>query len=239
MNRIKEYFHDPMIVILAGLLVFLTLGTGISGCVNNSGNKTVICIDAAYGNSNKGYEGIVDEAEVTGKVADELESLLKSNRKFKVIRTDRSQSAKERSTFINESSIDAVISIHCAADADSSVTGMKNIAQVPATANAESSLKLAQYVSDAFKDEADSVFTGYMYYRSEDDMTFKEYVDASDTTTYPYDTYDILQNCTKTAIVTEFCHITSQNDVDNWCNEKGYKKAAELYYQAILKYYEQ
>ena len=239
MNRIKEYFHDPMIVILAVLLVFLTLGTGISGCVNNSGNKTVICIDAAYGDSNKGYEGIVDEAEVTGKVADELESLLKSNRKFKVIRTDRSQSVKQRSTFINESAADAVISIHCAQDADSSVTGMKNIAQVPSVTGANSSLKLAQCISDAFKNDADSVFTGYMYYRSEDDTVLKEYVDASDTTTYPYDTYDLLQNCTKTPVVTELCHNTSQSDVDNWCNEKGYKKAAQLYYQAILKYYEQ
>lgn len=239
MNRIKEYFHDPMIVILAGLLVFLTLGTGISGCVNNSGSKTVICIDAAYGEKNKGYEGIVDEAEVSGKVADELESLLKSNRKFKVVRTDRSQSAKERSAFINESSADAVISIHCAQNADSSVTGMKNIAQIPSVTSTQSSLKLAQCISDAFKDDTDSVFTGYMYYRSEDDMIFKEYIDASDTTTYPYDTYDILQNCKKTAVVTELCHNTSQSDVDNWCNEKGYKKAAELYYQAILKYYEQ
>lgn len=239
MKRIKDYFHDPMVVILAGLLVFLSLGTGISGCVNSSDNKTVICIDAAYGDSNKGYEGIVDEAEVTGKVGDELESLLKSNRKFKVIRTDRSQSVKERSTFINESSADAVISIHCAEDADSSVTGMKNIAQVPSVNSSESSLKLAKCVSDAFKDDEDSVFTGYLYYRPEDDMVFKEYVDALDTTTYPYDTYDLLKDCTKTAIITEYCHITSQSDVDAWCNEKGYKKAAELYYQAILKYYEQ
>lgn len=239
MNRIKDYFHDPMIVILAVLLVFLTFGTGISGCVNNSGNKTVICIDAAYGDDNKGYEGIVDEAEVTGKVADELESLLKSNRKFKVIRIDRSQSAKERSTFVNESSADMVISIHCAEDTDSSVSGMKNVAEIPSSSLNASSLKLAQYISDAFKADSDSVFTGYMYYRTEDDMTFKEYVDSNDTTTYPYDTYDLLQNCTKIAVVSEFCHITSQNDVDNWCNEKGYKKAANLYYQAILKYYEQ
>lgn len=238
MNKIKEYFKDPMIVILCGLLVFITLGMGISGCVSGTGNKTVICIDAAYGETNKGYEGIVSETEVSGKVADELSKLLESNRKFQVVRTDRRQSVKERCAAINESYVDFVISIHGAVDLDGSVQGMKNIASVPANVNSAASLKMAESVSNAFKNDMNAIFTGYMYYKPDGDMFIKEYIDETDTSTYPYDTYDLLQDCNKPVVISEYCHVTSQKDTDTWCNEKGYEKAAQLYYQAILKYYE-
>ena len=85
MKKLSEFlkkveWRDPMILILCGLLLFLVVGNGIHGIAEMSEKETVICIDAAFGGSLSGYEGKIDEAEVTGKVADELASLLDQNR---------------------------------------------------------------------------------------------------------------------------------------------------------------
>ena len=45
-NQLIENLKDPMIIILAALLIFLTCGTAISGC---RGRNTVIALDAAFG----------------------------------------------------------------------------------------------------------------------------------------------------------------------------------------------
>lgn len=92
LEKIRSFeWKDPMVIILVCLLVFLVTGTSIKGCLQMTAERKTVCIDGAFGGSFKGYEGIVNEAEVTGKVVDELAALLEKDRDFKVIRTDRSK----------------------------------------------------------------------------------------------------------------------------------------------------
>ena len=97
LEKIRSFeWKDPMVIILVCLLVFLVTGTSIKGCLQMTAERKTVCIDGAFGGSFKGYEGIVNEAEVTGKLVDELAALLEKDRDFIVIRTDRSKTVSER-----------------------------------------------------------------------------------------------------------------------------------------------
>lgn len=242
MKKLSEFlkkveWRDPMILILCGLLLFLVVGSGIHGIAEMSEKETVICIDAAFGGSLSGYEGKIDEAEVTGKVADELASLLDQNRNFRIIRTDRSDSVKQRTEQINREKPDFVLSIHAGGSMNPDDNGMHNICALPNAENADASMKMAECISDSFADNMDHVFTGYMYYCKSGDAYEMKYVDQKKTEKSSSETYQMLQLSGVPTVISDFCRVTSVSDVKNWCNEKGYKKAAQLYYQAILNYY--
>ncbi|MGM9941471.1 MAG: N-acetylmuramoyl-L-alanine amidase [Bulleidia sp.] len=234
-EEIREKLKDPMLVILAGLLVFLTLGTGIHGCTQLSRDKKVICIDAAYGGSLNGYEGIVNESEVTAKTADQLVSLLEEDRNYTVVRTTSGSSVSDRLQQIAKLQPDLVISIHAEGSMDGK-SGMRNCVQLKTNAHYESSVRLAQCISEAFE-SCTETFTGTMYYQPLEDGVFaRKDVDLSDSAEFTWDTWSIL-SCNCPAVVSDLCHVSSQSDVDLWCNDKGYETAAKLYYEAVNTYY--
>lgn len=234
-ETVKTELRDPMIIILACLLVFLTLGTGIHGCMQLTRDRKVICIDAAYGGSLNGFEGIVNEAEVTAKTADQLVSLLEEDRNYRVVRTTAGSSVESRLQEIEKLKPDLLLSIHAEGSMDGR-SGMRNSVQLKSSDHYDSSVKLAQCISDAFAGSTDT-FTGTMYYQPlEDGMYARKDVDLSDSAVFTWDTWSIL-NCDCTAVVSDLCHVSDQSDVDLWCNDSGYETAAKLYYEAIDGYY--
>ena len=236
-DRIRSFeWKDPMVIILVCLLLFLVAGTSIKGCLQLSVERKTVCIDGAFGGSLKGYEGIVDEAEVTGKVAEELVTLLNKDRNFKVITTDRSASVLQRVEKIRKSDASLVLSIHADGSMDPSADGMRNSVMKTGDVHRDDSILFAQCIEKAFSSTV-QVSNGTMLYEPlEGDIVSRKDVPFSDTTVYTYDTWTIM-NCEKVTVVSDLCHVTSQKDVDTWCNEEGYRTAAQLYYQAIREYY--
>ena len=236
-EKIRSYdWKDPMGIILASLLIFLSVGTSIKGCMDYSMERKTVCIDGAFGGSLKGYEGIVDEAEITGKVADALVSLLEKDRNFRVIETDRSLTASQRAEKIAESDAQLVLSIHADRSIDPSRSGMRNSVMKVGDVHRDESIKFAECIEHAFSSST-AVTNGTMVYEPLEENTFiRKDVDLSDTTVYTYDTWTIM-DCDKITVVSDLCYVTCQKDVDLWANEEGIQKAAELYYQALKEYY--
>lgn len=237
MEKIRSFdWKDPMVMILVCLLVFLSAGTSIKGCMQMGFEKKTVCIDGAFGGSLKGYEGLVDEAEVTGKTAEQLVSLLRKDRDFNVITTDRNTGVAERVEMIRNSDASLVLSIHADGSHDPSASGMRNSVMKNGDVHRDDSIRFAQCIEKAFTSIV-TVSNGTMLYEPlEGDIVSRKDVPFSDTTVYTYDTWDIM-SCEKVTVVSDLCHVTSQTDIDTWCSEEGYRKAAELYYQAIRDYY--
>lgn len=237
LEKIRSFeWKDPMVIILVCLLVFLVTGTSIKGCLQMTAERKTVCIDGAFGGSFKGYEGIVNEAEVTGKVVDELAALLEKDRDFKVIRTDRSKTVSERVEMIRNTDASLVLSIHADGSLDPSASGMRNSVLKTGDVHRDDSIRFAQCIAAAFSESCE-VDNGTMLYEPlEGGVVSRKDTALTDTTVYTYDTWAIM-DCEKVTVVSDLCHVTSQKDVDTWCHEEGYRKAAGLYYQAIRNYY--
>lgn len=234
----KLKFKDPMLVILVILLVFLTTGSFIQGIMPK---KTLIELDASYGGSETGYQGIINEADYTEEVVSRLSKLLKSDSHFEVLLThssDETSSMKERIEKINQDAPDAVISIHATGTPDTSKSGMNVYADIPTSSTHDISLGLAKSITDAFLIDEWVPALEYLYYKPYDDDSYQvQTVSSDDTTDYELETWGMMEKCDVPVIVVNQIYVTNQNDIDTWANEDGYTKAAELYYQAIRSYY--
>ena len=237
LEKIRSFeWKDPMVIILVCLLVFLVTGTSIKGCLQMTAERKTVCIDGAFGGSFKGYEGIVNEAEVTGKLVDELAALLEKDRDFIVIRTDRSKTVSERVEMIRNTDASLVLSIHADGSLDPSASGMRNSVMKTRDVHRDDSIRFAQCIANAFSGSLD-VHNGTMLYKPlEGGVVSRKDTDLTDTTVYTYDTWSIM-DCEKVTVVSDLCYVTCQKDVDTWCHEEGYRKAAGLYYRAIRNYY--
>ena len=226
----------------AGHIVYLThqylapfIKPGISTEeLNRLGEEFIISQGATP--SFKGYEGIVNEAEVTGKLVDELAALLEKDRDFIVIRTDRSKTVSERVEMIRNTDASLVLSIHADGSLDPSASGMRNSVMKTRDVHRDDSIRFAQCIANAFSGSLD-VHNGTMLYKPlEGGVVSRKDTDLTDTTVYTYDTWSIM-DCEKVTVVSDLCYVTCQKDVDTWCHEEGYRKAAGLYYRAIRNYY--
>ena len=238
-TRKKLDFRDPMLIILIILLIFLTMGTAIGGCTSNK--QITIVLDAAYGGDQPGYEGIVKEADVTQAIVEALSTKLQEDDHFAVQLThEKGQAATvtERAEVINKIHPDLVLSIHAGGNPNPEQSGQKIYADIPTDSANKVSLAAAQTIGREFAADGWNVFMGYMYYEPFDENTYSILnVDADDTTEYQYDTWDIMKASEAPVVVSDSFRVTNQADVDRWANEEGYKKAADLYYTALKKYY--
>lgn len=237
-NQLIENLKDPMIIILAALLIFLTCGTAISGC---RGRKTVIALDAAFGGEDTGYQGIINEADFTESVVEKLAVLLTDEGHFDVVLThDASTSAtvEDRVNKIKQDGADIVLSIHATGTPDATRNGQQIYADIPTKTTHDASLKLANCIHDAFTSDTWTPSVNYLYYQSFDDDSYQiETVASDDTNDYQLETWDMMEKCDVPVVICNQIYVTNQTDIDTWANEAGYQKAAEAYYQAIKNYY--
>jgi N-acetylmuramoyl-L-alanine amidase len=234
-------WKDPIVIVLCTILVFLTFGSAMGVATGVSKNAVKVEIDAAYGGTDTGYEGIVNEADVTENIVNELEKLLKNDRRFKVYRTHAAGTAlsvAERAAKIKKDDPMVVVSVHADGSPNIDLSGMHVYAEVPGNANHEASLNLANCISKAFTSETWPAYTGYLYYQPTDTENQYElkYVPASDTADYHMDTFELMKQCDMPVVVTSQFYVTNQSDVDQWASSDGYYKAAVDLYDALCEY---
>jgi N-acetylmuramoyl-L-alanine amidase len=234
-------WKDPIVILLCILLVFLTFGSTMSACSGASQNRVRIELDAAYGGSDTGYQGIVNEADVCQNIVTDLQALLKKDKRFQVLLSHEagtSSSVSERAKKINQDNPLFVISIHADGNPNAALSGMHVYADIPSSKNHEASLRLAQAAANAFTAEDWPVSTGYLYYQPyESDGTYEmKFVSSEDTSDYQLDTLALMKQCDMPVIVTNQFYVTNETDVSTWANEDGYQKAAQKLYYAICDY---
>lgn len=238
----KVNFKDPMVIILACLLVFLTCGTALGGCSGKTGgHRVVIELDAAYGGDNTGYEGLVSEADVSESIVSALRDKMSEDKHFTVLLTHQpgsSASVKERAEKINKDKPDLVLSIRADGSMDASASGQTVYADIPSSDYHEDSLKAANAVVKAFTSDNWTPSVKYRYYQpfENDEFTILD-VNSDDTKDYKLDTWDLMSACDVPVVISNQFYVTNQSDVDTWANESGYDKAAEAYYQALKDLY--
>lgn len=240
--RKKVSFRDPMVLILAALLVFLTIGTAFfSSKEEPLGNGIRIELDAAYGGDAKGYEGIITESEFNENVVNALETILKADTRFTVVRTHEAgtdASVEEKGEKITKDNPELVLSIHCAGTADETVSGMNVYAETPSMSSYEKSLAFANEIVNCFFENGFQVNEGYLYYIPYGENAYQmEMVDVSDTTVRDQKTWALMEETEVPVVVVEQIYCSNQSDVDTYANEEGYQKIANTYYQAILNMY--
>lgn len=236
--KIKKQWKDPMVIILVILLVFLTVGTAISGC---NGSKIVIELDAAYGGEDTGYQGIINESDFAESVVEKLAALLNDDSHFEVLLTHESgetSTVEERSNKINQDQPDIVLSIQASGTPDTSRSGQEIYADIPSDSTHDQSLKLAQAIAESFTSSTWTPTVNYLYYKPFDDDSYQlEIIDSSDTTDYQLETWELMGKCDVPVVISDQIYVTNQSDIDTWASEANYQKAAECYYSAIKNYY--
>ena len=241
-RRQKKQLREPLILILAAVFLFVSLGTGIAGCTGTAENirKIRIVIDAAYGGDNKGNTGLVNESDYSEGVTDALMERISYDSRFTALRTHEAQTplaVSDAAAFINTEQPEFVLSIHAAYDPDPSVSGMHIYADVPSSENHEQSLGLAQQLQKAFEGQVSSVDVGYMYYEPYTEGTFRlKRVGLEDEQPSDLETWSLMKQSEIPVVITEMIHVSNADDVGRWANEQGYADAAELYYQAFCAY---
>ncbi|MCH4208312.1 MAG: N-acetylmuramoyl-L-alanine amidase [Solobacterium sp.] len=202
--------------------------------------RITIELDAAFGGDQPGYEGIITEAEFNEKTVDALETLLKKDSHFTVLRTHEAgtaMSVDERAAKINEDQPDVVLCIRSEDDKSADVSGMKVYANIPTSEYHDQSLQLADAIKSAFTSDAWTPTAGYLYYKPVRTAYQLHYVDESDTTDYGEETLRLMQHCNVPVVVSTGIYVTSQSDVDTWANDDGYTLAAKQYYAALKEVY--
>ena len=236
----KKKIRNPLAVVLTVLLVFLGIGVTFAGYLHLSHDKIVIAVDAAYGGEQTGYTGLINEADFNEGVVNALCTRLADDDRFIVLRTHSAGTSRAILNIVrevNESKADLVLSIHAGYDPDPQKTGMHIYAEQPASDGHERSLELAHAIQETFADDL-SPEVNYMYYEpiGEDKYQLKV-VPEDDQNNYELATWTIMEKTLIPAVVTEQIYVSNEADVSAWANEEGYRKTAELYYNALCRYY--
>lgn len=228
------------VVLAVLIIVILVVHKGSSA----PDDKVRIMIDAGHGGDNSGMQALASEDEFDEKVTDLLVQKLSDDSDFEVLRTHETgtaMSVKDRAAVINEEKPDIVLSVHCASNPDSSLSGTRIFADIPSSRYHDESLKLADALKSVMEEDGDPVTEGYFYYHPiKDGSVYQEQIAAvDDTTDYQEDTFDLMMQSEAPVVLVQQMYVTNQADVDKWNNDEGYEKAAQLYYDAIKSVYEQ
>ena len=241
MTTDNKRITDPMMILLAVLLVFIGTGTMFGGC-SHKAERIRIELDAAFGGDATGFAGFMNESDVTEAITDRLYSLLKQDDRFEVLRTHEagtSASVAAKAEKVNQDEPALLLSIHTGGVPDASISGMTVYPDIPTKKTNGQSVKAAEAIADAFTSETWVPELKYLYYKpfTEDSYQIVK-ADISDTTDYQLETWSILQKVEAPAVVVEQFYVSNQSDVTNWANEEAYNNTAMQYYRAVCKLYD-
>ncbi len=225
-----------LLVLIIGLVIFQLVRDGKKG----GGSKITVMLDNAHGGDNSGYQGLISEDEYNEHVIDELQLLLESDERFRVMRTHEDGQAMAVSTrveVIDEAQPDIVLSVRCHNGDSPNFTTMLVFADPPASKYHDDSAALAKMITEVYTNEGYSPLCGYYYYHPIKTGYFQEHlVPIDDTTDYEEETYDLMNAKAPVVIVSQI-NVNSEEETAQWGNEEGWKKAADLYYRALVSCY--
>ncbi len=240
-KTVKKRKTDYVLIIMCVLLLFVTCGTFLHGCSEKMKKRYVVELDAAFGGSNTGFNGVVRESGFTENLAEAIEEALTKDGNFTVIRThDKGEesSVTQRLEKIESDKPDIVISVHASGSPDETRSGMHVYAQPAAMKDHEASVKLAQAIQKAFADTSLKPQAGYLYYEMTDRDTERlKFAEITDKTDYKLKTWNILEGSGFPSVVVDQIYISNKDDVRQWANPDGYKNAAERYLKALKEYF--
>lgn len=203
----------------------------------------VVVIDPGHGGMDTGAQAVVEEYEVIDMTSACLYELLEADRDFIPVmtRTTDDPDSTQRADIANAAGASLLISLHANSDSRQSTTGFECFPQPPGRTYHSRSLKFAQLIVEQMRAAGHNIRGGeqktgirYAYYYGNE----KRIVDSTDDKVRSRKSFGILEKVNCPAVLVEQCFISSYSDVENWGNEAGCKKAAQLYYNAIKEYFQ-
>ena len=223
-----------LMIVLLALVLFQLFGGGKS-----DGSKIIVMLDAAHGGDNSGYQGIISEDEYNEHVIDELQILLENDARFEVKRTHEAGQALAVSTrveIIDEEKPDLVLSVRCHNGDSPNFGTMLVFADPAASKYHKDSTDLAKIITQVYTDAGYSPLCGYYYYKPIKTGYYQEHlVPVDDETDYEEETWELMNAKAPVVIVSQI-NVNSEEETAEWGSEEGWKKAAELYYRALVNY---
>lgn len=214
----------------------------------NDSKRIVVAIDPGHGGVDIGAKGIINEAGMNERTAKNLHKLLKDDKRFKPIYTrkfkeDVKYTLAERIEASNKSRARLLISIHGNSSSKSSSRGFECYASPPGRKNHEASVKFATLIAKKMGDAGHKL-------RGENGVRFLYYVESDkkgttlDIRESSYTNTDrtessiaMVENPECPSALVEQCFINNLEDYEQWGNEEGAQKSAQIYYEAICDYF--
>lgn len=199
-----------------------------------------VVLDAGHGGVDVGSSGVIDEVELTEQTVAALTERLKADGRFRAVLTreaGQGMSIDDRNHKAVRIQPDLLLSVHANAEESGTAEGFECYPAVPGMENHEVSMAFALILAEEMEAAGSALRGGngvrFGYYVNGDE---KLLVDSTDTTIYSYDTFGILKHLDCAAVLVEQCFVTNAADVERFGTEEGCQKAAQAYYQAILRY---
>lgn len=211
----------------------------------------VVAIDPGHGgiNPNIGAEDWgceadgLRESDITLRTARLLYDKLAADARFApVLTADGSTYLKpsERAAAAQAAGADLLLSIHLNSDAGAATNGLECYAAPPRLAANAESVRFGRLVTAAFRDELGLTLRGwdgvrYLYFDANDARVVAE---SSDTTPRNDPTFTVLEDCACPAVLVEEGFISNAGDRETVCSDDGCERAAEIYYECIVSFFE-
>ena len=225
-----------LLVLIIGLVIFQL----VSGKGRSKGSVVTVMLDNAHGGDNSGYQGLISEDEYNEHVIDELQVLLENDDRFRVLRTHEDGQAMAVSTrveVIDEAEPDVVLSVRCHNGDSPNFTTMLVFADPPASKYHDDSAALARMITEVYTDAGYAPLCGYYYYHPIKTGYYQEHLVAiDDETDYEEETWDLMNAKAPVVIVSQI-NVNDEEETAEWGTEEGWKKAADLYYRALVNCY--
>ena len=239
-RKIRKETRTLALIILVLMIVLLALVLfQLFGGSKTGGSKITVMLDNAHGGDNSGYQGIISEDEYNEHVIDELQILLQNDERFEVKRTHEDGQAMAVSTrveIIDEEKPDLVLSVRCHNGDSPNFGTMLVFADPPASKFHKDSTDLAKFITQVYTDAGYSPLCGYYYYKPIKTGYYQEHlVPVDDETDYEEETWELMNAKAPVVIVSQI-NVNSEEETAEWDSEEGWKKAAELYYKALVNY---
>ena len=239
-RRIRKEIVLFSCVFILALLILLIWKAFLGGRSHDSSTH-VIMLDAAHGGDASGYQGLISEDEYNEQVISRLEVLLEEDSRFIPVRThtaDQAMSAASRVEVINAEKPDLVLSVRCHNGDSPNFWATLIFADPPSSKYHAESAAFAQDVLASFTDVGVEAAAGYYYLRPIKEGYYQEHlVVLDDETVYEEETYDLMRADASVVIVSQI-NVNSSEETEFWASEEGIDKAAQIYYDAIVKRYE-
>lgn len=253
-RRLMFLAAGALVAVSVGLVLWNGLPAGAHGADGFArkaakGKGIVVAVDPGHGGLNEnngcwdgGAEGSgFTEAELTYRIAQHLEALLRQDGRFSPVMTsDGSQYLKgsQRGAAAKAAGAELLVSIHFNSDAGHGSRGLECYAAPPALPTNGDSLRLAGYITAGFA-ETGLPLRGengirYLYFDANNERRVFEASDAAPRTD---PTFTVLEDCGCPAVLVEQGFLTDETDAALFASDEGCQNAAGIYYRAICRYF--
>ncbi|MDO4415912.1 MAG: N-acetylmuramoyl-L-alanine amidase [Erysipelotrichaceae bacterium] len=242
-KKLKYSFKDPMVMILCGLLVFLTIGCLMAG---KASDRIIynIELDAAFGGANKGFVGYIAESDINEKTVNAVEEILSKDSRFDVHRTHEAgteASVNDSAAVIEKDVVRLVLSIHGGYDPDETVSGTRIYTNLPGREGSEEAKKFADAIAEAFNEDNWKATRNYLYYHEQPNNTWTIEVTDADAEQPDFGeavpvTWTLLEKTKVPCVIVEQFFVSNKTDIGRWDNPEGYQQIAEKYYSALCNF---